>query len=337
MKAQRIFISGVAGFLGSHVAELLVRQGHSVCGADDMSCGDEANIPNHIDFFEYDVRDFNANIKALKKVDVVFHAAAYAHDGLSVFAPHQITENILSTSTSLISAAIQSNVKRFVYCSSMSRYGTQDIPMFTEEMTPKPQTPYGLAKLACEDFLRNLADTHGMEWTVCVPHNIIGPRQRYDDPYRNVVAIMINRMLQGQPPIIYGDGLQKRCFSPIQDVLEIIPKLLFDPLCKSQVFNVGPDHEFITIKDLAQIITSEFGQSFDPIHIEQRPNEVLEANCSSQKARQLLGYTGKTDMRASIREMIKSIEKRGPRPFNYKFDIEIKNHKTPATWKERIL
>lgn len=337
MKVQRVFISGVAGFLGSHVAELLLKQGHSVCGADDLSCGDMANVPKRVEFFEYDVSDYKKNLSALKGVDVVFHAAAFAHDGLSVFAPHQITDNIFSTSSALISASVEAGVKRFVYCSSMSRYGTQTSSLFHEDMTPIPQTPYGIAKLACESLLKNLADTHGMEWTICVPHNIIGPRQKYDDPFRNVAAIMVNRMLQDKAPIIYGDGSQKRCFSPIQDVLAIIPQLLFDPKCKSEIFNVGPDQEFVSISELAQIINEQLEKNLTPVHIAPRPNEVIEANCSSDKARRILGYQSNTDLRASILEMIDWIRKQGPKEFKYKFEIEIHNHKTPATWKERIL
>lgn len=102
--------------------------------------------------------------------------------------------------------------------SSMARYGSQETP-FTEDMTPMPQDPYGIAKYASEMLVRNVCYTHGMDFVILVPHNIIGPRQKYDDPFRNVVSIMINRALQGKQPIIYGDGNQMRCFSFISDLI----------------------------------------------------------------------------------------------------------------------
>ncbi|MAV90207.1 MAG: epimerase [Bdellovibrionaceae bacterium] len=336
MKSQKVFISGVAGFLGSHVADLLVRQGHHVVGADDLSGGNFDNVPSRVEFLEYDLRDRRKNLKALEGVDVVFHAAAMAHDGFSVFAPHLITENLFATTSSLVSASLQQRVKRFVFCSSMSRYGNQNSALFTEDMEAKPQTPYGIAKLSCENLIRNLCETHGMEWVVAVPHNIIGPRQKYDDPYRNVVAIMINRMLQNKSPIVYGDGEQKRCFSPIQDVLPLIPHLLFDPKAQGEVINVGPDKEFVTINELVQMINHTLGTDYVPHYLNPRPNEVAEANCSSQKAQKLFGYKPTSQTQQTISEMVEWIKAQGPKPFQYNHEVEIESPQTPLTWKERI-
>ncbi len=336
MISQRIFVSGIAGFLGSHVADRLLRLGHQVVGVDDLSCGDFANVPRSAEFHEYDIRDHKKNLSVLKDVDVVFHAAAFAHDGFSIFSPHLVTENIFSTTSSLLSAAFERGVKRFVFCSSMSRYGEQQPSLFTEEMTPIPRTPYGHIKLACEKIIQNLAEVHDMEWTICVPHNIIGPRQQFDDPYRNVVSIMINRMLQNKPPIIYGDGEQRRCFSPVDDILQIVPGLLFSENAKNQIINVGPDDKFISINQLVEIINSELGTSFEPIYLNPRPNEVMEANCSSDKAKRLLNYRPTSELNRTIKEMITWISNVGPRPFQYRYELEIRSPKTPLTWKERI-
>lgn len=336
MKSQRIFVSGIAGFLGSHVADRLLRAGHQVVGVDDMSGGDFNNVPSRAEFHEYDLRDRERNLKVLKNVDVVFHAAALAHDGLSIFSPHLIAENMFASTSALVSAAIENGVRRFVYCSSMSRYGKQEVGLFTEDMIPNPQTPYGHTKLVCEKLLQNLGEIHGMEWVVCVPHNIIGPRQKYDDPYRNVVAIMINRMLQDKPPIVYGSGEQRRCFSPVGDVLQVVPELLFGEAAKSQVINVGPDHEFISINQLAALINQQLGKRFEPVYLDQRPNEVMEANCSSDKAKKLLGYKPTSNLNQTLVEMIDWISKTGPKPFQYRLELEIQSPKTPLTWKERI-
>ena len=150
--------------------------------------------------------------EVMKNVDSVYHCAATAHEGLSVFSPYEISKNNFLASVSVFSAAIAHKVKRIIFCSSMARYGDQKTP-FTEDMNPKPVDPYAISKVAAENVLINLCELNNIEWVIAVPHNIIGPRQKYDDPFRNVVSIMINRMLQKKAPIIYGDGEQKRCFS----------------------------------------------------------------------------------------------------------------------------
>ncbi|MCK5760432.1 MAG: NAD-dependent epimerase/dehydratase family protein, partial [Candidatus Delongbacteria bacterium] len=207
----KIFISGVAGFLGSHLADTFIADGYKVVGCDNLIGGYLDNVPAKVEFYQYDLNFHNSIVKITKDCGIIFHCAATAYEGLSVFSPFFITKNIVQSSVSLITAAIANKAKRFVFCSSMARYGTQDTVPFTEDMTPKPQDPYGIGKFSSELFLKNLCDIHGMEYVIAVPHNIIGPRQKYDDPYRNVASIMINLMLQGRQPIIYGDGEQKRC------------------------------------------------------------------------------------------------------------------------------
>ena len=189
----------------------------------------------------------------MKNVDIVYHCAATAYEGLSVFSPHIITQNIVTASTGIITASISNNVNRFIMCSSMARYGTNPVP-FTENMTAKPQDPYGIGKLASEDILRCLANVHGMEWVIAVPHNIIGVRQKYDDPYRNVASIFINLMLQNKQPYIYGDGNQKRCFSFISDDIDPLIEMAFNNNCLKEIINIGPDDEFITINELAELL-----------------------------------------------------------------------------------
>ena len=152
-------------------------------------------------------------------VDLVLHTACTAYEGLSVFSPSLVTNNTFQITSTTLSASASSGVKKFVYMSSMARYGSQEIVPFSEYMTPNPQDPYGVAKYASELLIRNICTTQGIEFSIVVPHNIIEPRQKYDDPFRNVASIMINRMLSGSQPIIYGDGTQQRCFSFMDDVI----------------------------------------------------------------------------------------------------------------------
>ena len=231
-------------------------------------------------------------------------------------------------------AAIQNGVKRIIYCSSMARYGDQQSP-FTEDMPTKPVDPYGISKVAGEEILKTLCKVHGVELVIAVPHNIIGPNQKYDDPFRNAVSIFINRMLQGKPPIIYGDGLQTRCFSYVDDCLSSLLKMVEDPCVVGQVINIGPDEEFVTIKEVAETCANLTGFNGDFVYVPDRPQEVKHATCSSDKARKLLGYKTMTNTKEGIKKTYEYIKEHGPRAFEYHIDIEIINDKTPSTWTQK--
>ena len=332
---MKIFVSGIAGFLGSHLADAFIKDGHHVVGCDSLIGGELSNVPAEAEFYQYDCCYRNSMLKITKGCDLVYHTAATAYEGLSVFSPHLITNNIVTGSVSLFSAAIENNVKRIVFCSSMARYGTNKVP-FREDYTPKPQDPYGIAKVAAEDILKNLCEVHDVEYVIAVPHNIIGPRQKYDDPYRNVASIMINLMLQNRQPIIYGDGKQKRCFSYIDDDLFCLKEMATSKKVLGQTINIGPDEEFITINELAEKIANQLKVNLNPRYMRGRPQEVLEATCSADKARKLLNYKTKTSLDDGISKMIEYIKNKGAKKFRYHLDIEIINSKTPDTWKKKI-
>ena len=154
-------------------------------------------MPPEAEFYQYDCRDFNAMAKVMRGCELVFHCAATAYEGLSVFSPAMVMDNIVTGSVAVFSAAIANGARRIVFCSPMARYGTNEVP-FLESYAPRPQDPYGIAKVAAEHALMNLAGVHGVEYAIAVPHNIIGARQKFDDPYRNVASIMANLMLQGR-------------------------------------------------------------------------------------------------------------------------------------------
>lgn len=335
MPSKRIYISGVAGFLGSHLADAFLADGHQVVGNDSMIGGYLDNVPDGVEFHQFDCNDFGTLRHHMAGADIVYHCAATAYEGLSVFSPHLVTRNIVGASTAMVSAAVSNNCQRFVMCSSMARYGTNQVP-FREDMVPNPQDPYGIGKLAAEHMLRNLAETHGMEWVVAVPHNIIGPRQKYDDPYRNVASIFINLMLQGRQPFIYGDGNQMRCFSFISDDILLLKAMAFDEAVVGEVINIGPDDEFITINELAGTIAKLLDFDLDRQYTRGRPREVTLANCSADKARRLLGFEAKVRLEEGLEEMIAYIRNRGPRPFEYHLELEIVNDIIPETWSKQL-
>ena len=331
---MKILITGVAGFLGSHLAEKLSAQGHKIVGIDNMMGGYEDNIPGDIIFHKIDCCDNKQMNLLMNGVEAVYHCAATAHEGLSVFSPYEIGKNNFLASVSIFSAAIANKVKRIIFCSSMARYGSQKTP-FNEDMSPKPVDPYGISKVAAEDVLKNLCELNNIEWVIAVPHNIIGPRQKYDDPYRNVVSIMINRMLQKKAPIIYGDGNQKRCFSYIDDCLNCLVPMLDQKNLNKQIINIGPDEEFVTINKVSEICSNITGSNLSAIYKKDRPREVKHATCSADKARKLLNYKTSTDLYTGIKKTFDYIKNRGTKPFNYHINIEIKNELTPETWLKK--
>ena len=334
MDSKKILVTGAAGFLGSHLSEQLSNMGHEVIGIDNMIGGYKDNVPKNIKFEKIDCCDFQKVKKVMKDVEVVYHCAATAHEGLSVFSPFEITKNNYLASVAIFSAAVNEKVNRIIFCSSMARYGAQQ-PPFNEKMNPEPVDPYAISKVASEQVLKNLCDLNNIEWVIAVPHNIIGPRQKYDDPFRNVVSIMINRMLQGKAPIIYGDGKQTRCFSYIDDCLSCLIPMLDQKNLNKQIINIGPDEEFVTINKIAEICSNITGVNLNPIYKEDRPKEVKHATCSADKARELLNYETKVNLENGIKKTFDYIKKRGVKPFDYHIELEIDNELTPKTWKNK--
>jgi len=332
----KVFVTGAAGFLGSHLADAFIAGNHSVSGCDNMIGGDLHNLPEGIEFEQADCSDVPAMKRLTRDVDIIFHCAAIATEGLSVFSPALIAQHVYQNTAGILAAAATNKVKRFVNCSSMARYGDGPVP-FVEDQPLHPVDPYGIAKYAAELLVKNVCETHGIEYVIAVPHNIIGPKQKYDDPYRNVASIMINRMLQGKQPIIYGDGEQQRTFSFVQDCVDPLLKMGSLPGLNGEIINIGPDEEAATINELAAILAELLSFDLKPIYVPDRPQEVKHATCTADKARRLLAYKTKVSLRDGLISMVEWIRAHGPKPFEYHLPIEIDSPLVPATWRDRLL
>ena len=335
---MRIFVTGGAGFLGSWLVNSLLQAGHTVVSVDNMIGGYPDNVEQHDrhSFHFGDITDLARMSELMAGCDVVYHTAALAYEGLSVFSPTLVTNNIVTGTTALATAAIRNNVKRFINCSSMARYGANQTP-FKEDMPACPEDPYGIAKVAAEMQLDLLGRVHGLEIVHCIPHNIIGPRQKYDDPFRNVASIMVNLMLQGRQPIVYGDGEQKRCFSFVDDVLSVLVQLVDCDLFEhGERFNVGPDEESITINGLAERIARLLNFDLRIEYHDPRPCEVKLATCSANKIRDRFNYKTQMTLDGGLQSIIDYIKVRGPRKFEYHLPIEIENATLPKTWRDRL-
>ena len=333
---MKVFVSGAAGFLGSHLADSFIQMGHEVAGCDNMIGADLNNLPEGIKFEEADCCDVDAMKRLTAGTDLVYHCAAVATEGLSVFSPALIAKHVYENTAGLLVGAATNKVRRFVFCSSTARYGVGN-PPYTEDQTPDPVDPYGISKYAAELLVRNVCETHGIEYVIAVPHNIIGPKQKYDDAYRNVASIMINRMLQGKQPIIYGDGEQTRSFSFVEDCVDPLVKMGTLPGLNGEIINIGPDTETVSINELARILAELLKFDLHPIYVPDRPKEVKNTSCSADKARRLLGYETKVSLREGLQQMVDWIRQHGTKPFSYHLPIEIDSPLVPATWKSRLI
>jgi len=331
---MKILVTGIAGFLGSHLADRFIADGHEVVGVDNLIGGELTNVPKGAVYFHADCGDIAKVSDAMEGVEAVYHCACTAYEGLSVFSPSVVVRNTSGITATVLSAACAKGVKRFVYCSSMARYG-KGHPPFAETAEPKPVDPYGIAKVASERLTEALCDAHGVKWSIAVPHNIVGPRQKYDDPYRNVASIMANLMLQGRQPVIYGDGKQRRCFTFIQDAVNPLVEMLYRDVSRETI-NIGPDEQDVSVMDLAKELADIIGFRLDPVFLPGRPLEVKNAVCSSEKARRLLGYETTTTFRQGLESIVEWIRENGTRPFRYHLPVEIATEATPRTWTERL-
>jgi UDP-glucose 4-epimerase len=304
---------------------------------DDLSGGVRSNVNPKARFIKGSIASEAAVDHAMKGVDIVYHLAADAREGLSLFRPvHTANVNFVGSSN-LIRAAVMGGVDRFVFTSSMARYGSQPKPPFVESTTPAPQDPYGLGKLAVEKLLAIYQEMFGLDFAVLVPHNIYGPRQYMRDPYRNVIAIFMNRILHGKPPLVYGDGKQVRDFSFVSDCVPIIAKAGTDKRARNDVFNIGPDSDPITLNELARRVITVTGFGGRPAHLPARPGEVKFAWCSSMKARRVLGYRPRVGLDVGLKTMWTWAKGQGPQRWSYLPRLEIENELTPAAWRDRLI
>jgi UDP-glucose 4-epimerase len=332
-RGPKVLVTGAAGFVGSHVAEHCLKMQMRVVATDDLSGGFRENVPEGAEWLEGDLTQ-PAFVSSLwdqhGPFETVYHLAAYAAEGLSHFIRAYNYRTNLLASVHLINQAVQHKLKCFVFTSSIAVYGRNQLPM-TEELTPQPEDPYGISKYAVELDLRSAHEMFGLDFMVFRPHNVYGERQNIADRYRNVIGIFMNQLLRGEPMTVFGDGLQTRAFSHVDDVAPVIARGPLVPEALNQVFNVGADTPY-TVLSLAQEVAAALGKPLQIKHLAPR-NEVVHAFSDHSRAQRVFQPPAPIDLKTGIRRMADWVCRRGPlAPVRFS-NIEIPRN-LPPSWME---
>jgi UDP-glucose 4-epimerase len=299
----KILITGAAGLIGSHLSKYLCDKNFTIIGIDDLSGGYADFVDNRVKLYKTNLINSNEvkNIFATEKPDYVYHLAAYAAEGLSPYIRNFNYQNNILSSINIINQCINYDIKKLIFTSSMAVYGFGN-PPFTEDQTPQPIDPYGIAKYATEMDIKSAYEHFGLNYTVIRPHNVIGINQNIWDRYRNVIGIWIRKIINNQPISIYGDGQQQRAFSDIKYYMKPFESILYN--YSNHIFNIGADREYkiIDVANMLVKIGKSYGYNPTIEHLEPR-QEVKFAYCDHSKAKNLLNFNDNTDIEATIDHM----------------------------------
>jgi nucleoside-diphosphate-sugar epimerase len=312
-------ITGVAGFIGSHLAEALIARGDRVRGVDNFSTGRRENlagVAEKIDLISLDLTDADATARACQGVDAILHQAALPSVPRSIKDPRASHRANIDGTFNLLEGARAAGVKRVLYAASSSAYGNQPTFPRVETMLPAPVAPYPVQKLAGELYMQSYARVYGME-TVCLRYfNIFGPRQAPDSPYSGVVARWALEMLRGvhdpaaTQPVMQGDGQQSRDFTYIANAVEANLRALDASAgdVSGRVFNVacGESH---TLRELYDTLAELTGYAQPPVFTEERTGDIRKSLASIDAARQAFGYTPRVGFREGLERTVEAYRK----------------------------
>jgi UDP-glucose 4-epimerase len=328
-----VLVTGGAGFIGSHVATHLQKRGYQVLALDDLSGGFRDNVPDGVSFVCGSVTDADLVNQVFEghRFEYVFHLAAYAAEGLSHFIRRFNYMNNLLGTINLINASVNiGSVKCFVFTSSIAVYGRNQLPM-SEDVVPLPEDPYGISKLAIELDLKAAREMFGLNYVIFRPHNVYGEGQNIGDPYRNVVGIFMNQIMQGRELTVFGDGQQTRAFSHIDDVAPPLAACIERPECYNQIFNIGADTPY-TVLQLAQVVSKAMGREPQIKFLPAR-KEVVHAYASHEKVnRYFADVSRKIDLDTGIQRMAEWAKRMGPRKGKRFGPVEVERN-MPEFWR----
>jgi UDP-glucose 4-epimerase len=306
---MRILITGGAGFIGSHLCDKFIKEGHIVICLDNFFNGDLSNVRHLLNYKTFklingDIRDFDMLEKIIQGVDAIYNLAAQIHVDRSIVEPKLTYDiNVLGTQN-ILEAARMYDVEKIIHMSTSEVYGSaESVPMNENHPLNAPH-PYGASKIAADRMCYAYNQTYKTNIVIVRPFNTFGPRQK-DTGYGGVISIFVKRVMSGQPPIIYGDGQQTRDYTNVADLVEALGLVLKYPEPIPTPINIGTGKE-IKILDLANMIIELVGQrgKIKPVFVEPRPGEVQRLIADNSRAKKLLGWKPKHTFKDGLASLI---------------------------------
>jgi UDP-glucose 4-epimerase len=300
---RRALVTGGAGFIGSHLAEALLSEGLEVVVLDDLSVGKRENIPEGAEFFEGDVRSADDVRRALKEVDIVFHEAARVSIRLSVKEFYDDAETNLMGTLNVLRCLPATDVRKLVYASSMAVYAEATSPEPTaESYATAPISPYGISKLASEKYCMQFSSDTGIDCHVLRYFNTYGPRQTLT-PYVGVITIFARRLLDGEAPVIYGDGEQTRDFVYVGDIAKANLAAMRSDIPR-RIFNVGTGIP-TSVNRIAELLQDEIAADIEARHVDAHPGELRYSVADVSRITHELGFRPETRLEEKIGEVVR--------------------------------
>jgi UDP-glucose 4-epimerase len=299
---MRVLVTGGAGFIGSHLVDAFLAEGHTVTVLDDLSTGYLANLASAAHFIEGDVQDPEMVAKAVNGMELVFHLAAHRAVLRSIEDP--LPTDLANThgTLTMLKASLDAGVRRVVYASSSSVYGA-DPPMPTPETAPvRPRSPYAVTKVAGEHYCRVFAELYGLETLSFRYFNVFGPRQRPDSAYAAVIPTFIAALRDGGRPTVHGDGRQSRAFTYITDVVRANQAAASAPAeaCQGQIYNIAGERSH-SLLDVLDCLGRLLGVAPDPVHGDVRRGDIRDSRADCSLARSRLGWEPEVDFEEGLR------------------------------------
>jgi len=289
-----VLVTGGAGFIGSHLVERLIEQGHSVVVLDNLVTGLRENVHHSARFIEGDIIDSEAVARAMNGVEIIFHEAAYRSVTQSIDDPLSTDRANVEGTLTVLKQAAGRGVRRVIYASSSSVYGgTAPVPT-PEDASLSPRSPYAVTKLIAEQYLRVFAEIFGLQTIALRYFNVYGPRQRSDSPYAAVIPRFVQCLSVGGRPTVHGDGHQSRDFTFVSDVVDANLSAAATPsnICDGRAFNVSGG-EPQSILDLLALLGQLSDVEPDPVFAAPRQGDIRHSGADLAAARRDLGYVPK--------------------------------------------
>jgi len=304
---KKVLVTGGAGFIGRHLVDRLVREGHPVRIIDNLSSGKLENIQQHIDtnkveFIKGDIRDTALVKKSVDGVGFVVHLAAIISVPFSVENPDLTFDVNIQGTHNLLVAATEKNVEKFVFISSCAVYGDPESKPVTEKTKTSPISPYAESKLIAERYCLSYNQSNQLKTVVLRFFNVYGPRQSMN-AYSGVITIFINKVKQKQPLIIYGDGSQTRDFVNVRDIVDAILVAMKNQKAEGEIFNIGSGKS-TSINELAKTVLELGNVDLEIKYEKHRAGDIEHSLADITKAKKLLGYEPKVSLRDGLRELI---------------------------------